>query len=93
MPRHQSPAKRATGKKKRSLPWSGPIPLGPMSLRLAAKIIGGVNSYGVMRLIAEGELSGQKVHNTAGGHALQVLGESVAAYVARREAAPQRGIA
>ncbi len=56
-----------------------------MTMRAAAKILG-ENPYGVLRLIAEGEIRAQKVHNAAGGHTLQVLSESVTEYTARRQA-------
>ena len=56
-----------------------------MTLRAAAKRIG-TNVYGVMRLMAEGEFSGEKVHNAAGGHAMQVSVDEVEGYLARRDA-------
>jgi hypothetical protein len=72
-------------------PWTGPIPTGPMSVRLAVRILGETNAYGVIRLIAEGELVAQKVYNATGRYTLQVIGESVAAYLARHASATDRG--
>ena len=57
-----------------------------MSVRAAGKILG-ESAYGVMRLIAEGQLKAQKVHNAAGGTSMQVFGTSVRAYVERQQAA------
>lgn len=57
-----------------------PIPDGPMTVRAASKFLD-TNAYGIMKLIAEGRLQAQKVYGGAGGHRLQVLGESVRAYL------------
>ncbi|GAB1345061.1 hypothetical protein [Gemmatimonas sp.] len=65
-------------------PFTGVIPDGPITMRLASRILDR-EPYGVLVLIAAGELTGQKVHDGAGSVRVQVMGESVRAYLDRQK--------
>jgi hypothetical protein len=59
------------------------VPRQTLTLRAVAKRLG-LNAYGVLNLIAGGELEAQKVTNAAGGTSFQVFEDSAQSYLDRQ---------